>query len=830
MFHYEPLTHPFIEDLLDRSESSFLFLPLSLLALAFLGGLIYILSLDPFRAERPWGLVYLNVFPVSVFIGAVFIPLIFNKPDMTNPWQAVAVLGSGFLFPAVMFGMEAVAARTLLAFGRWFDEAGRQNAAYFFLKSSLRWRPSVHETARRCGLLLVETGRFRAARGLLERLGPIPASEDYEVLKALERAYHAEGDARLALKCLQRQQTLRPNSKGLDQRILDQSLALESWEDAIALLESGRIFMDLEKLVLLHELYARTGNLAKALAVARQVEEKEASPHTRAVALFRGLLKKNPDNSAVMTELGSVLQKSGVAEQTEEGAGHLEQVLARDPQRTDLRRQLAGYYQQTLQYQKAEGHYQRLIADESATPEIFLGYAEMLKGDGRANDARDIYRQMRAAFKDDWRAYFREAEVLFLLGHLDEAIVLLDQSHELIPEGARMNPNMLRRKIDQRHEELRLQAISKDLAETGEDVQKRLEYAERLIGLDRGEQAVAECDALLEKHPDLMNRVQQVVEKGIASAVHGFRLRDYLADLYFRQGRYDDALAMFSEMAPNSLHPEKVIEEGCRKILSRVPDHLRARMTLEEVLLKTSNWEGALANYEPLMGDPPKEERLKIQTQWITAAYHAGKIAPARELALSIAAECSKDLPFLLLLIRILEDSGDYRQAFEIFKIASENFPTDETLENMRKTVADNKKRERMEELQTLDAQNKLTPADHYEKAELHRQFGQIHHAIGHYQRAANDPELADLATTKLAICLCDRRLFDLADETLDAMELTQEKAARNPELKSMYYWIADTLEQELLKKSALKYFKRLFRVDASFRDVVVRLEKLDGA
>ncbi|MBI3735454.1 hypothetical protein HY256_02955 [Candidatus Sumerlaeota bacterium] len=289
------------------------------------------------------------------------------------------------------------------------------------------------------------------------------------------------------------------------------------------------------------------------------------------------------------------------------------------------------------------------------------------------------------------------------------------------------------------------------------------------------------------------------------------------------------ALKTYEVMAQDSLHPEKVIEQGCRKILTRAPNHLPARLSLAEVCMKTGNWEGVLAAYEPIMKSPPIGERLRILKRWVEAAFRAGKLKEAREQGLALLAEAKDDLSFMILVIKILEDCGDYQKAFDIFRAAAELFPEDETLHRMKRTVADNKKRNRMEELQRLDAEGKLTAQLNYEKADLHREFDQTHLAISHYQKASDDPELADMAMTKLAICLCDRRLFDLADETLDKINLTKEIVAKNPELKDMYYWMADTLEQELFKVAALKYFKRLFSVDASYKDVVIRLEKLSA-
>ena len=86
---------------------------------------------------------------------------------------------------------------------------------------------------------------------------------------------------------------------------------------------------------------------------------------------------------------------------------------------------------------------------------------------------------------------------------------------------------------------------------------------------------------------------------------------------------------------------------------------------------------------------------------------------------------------------------------------------------------------------------------------------------------------MADLANAEMAVCLCERRMFDLADETLEPSQLTRENVARFRELNGMVYHVADALETEELYDEAHKYFKRIFRVDAAYRDVVNRLDRL---
>lgn len=823
----EPLNY--FEEILYEDTTSILYLIFAMLALIFLSALVYVVSLDPFRADRPWGLVYLNFMPVSLYAGVVFLPLLFTDPEMTNPIQIGVVLAFGFFIPLIFFAIESILARVLLSLGRSCDQKEMHGAAFFFLKNSLRWRPSVQETARRCGLILMESARYKAARGLLERLEPIATSQDYEVVKSLERIYSSEGENLLALRCLQRMRQIKPGAKGLELRILDQCMALEQWDDAVELLISGKIEMDTERLAMLVQIYVRTGRIPKALDVVRQMSEKEPLPFTRSTGLLREILRKSSECFEAMTLLGRLLQRSKTPEKMQEGADWMEKSLAQESGQIELRRQLAQYYQQTMQIPLAEAHFKKLVAARDSDPESYLGYAEILKASDRSAEAVEVYQTMRKVLPDDWRPWFREAEYLAAQGKFEEARKLSTEAESRAPDSAKLNLNVLKKKISQRLEEQNLKSISEELNQHGEDVRKRLAYIEQLIALDRGDQAVTESDNLLSAHPELIEEVQRIIETGLSKVVQGFRLRDCLADLYFRQGRYDDTLKMFKAMSGDSLHPDKIMEQGCRKILTRVPEHVPARLLLGELQMKSQNWPGALEVYWPLVGNPPAGERLQIMTNWVEALYQSGKVSEAKDEVLAVLHDFPDSLPLHLLAIRILEDNNDYQQAYDVFKQAQARHPNDESLRQMRRAVADNKKRNRMEELLAAESRNQLTPSLHYEKADLHRDFDQTHQAIIHYQRAAEEAELAEIALTKMSICLCDRRLFDMAIETLDQFELTRENVDRHPDLKNMFYWIAETLETENYKEASLKYFKRIFRVDASFKDVVLRLEKLDS-
>ncbi len=807
-------------------ENELAFNALAVAGLLLVSVVIYAASLDPFRPERPWPLVYLNFLPLALAVGNLFLAAtrIGDKPAMGDVALA-GLIGVGLPLSVIVF--ESVASRGLSAAGRFFDDRGWSGPAFFCLKNSLRWRPSVHETARRCGLLLVEMGRYRPAIALLERLTPVPTTEDYEALQALERAYGAEGEGEKALKVIKRQRALRPHARDIDRRLLQQALAVEQWEEAIGILESGRVPMGTESLFLLQELFLKTGNVAQAIAKARQIAEREEPPYERSIALHKDLVAKLPDQTHLLIDLGLLMQRSGASDLMQEGATVLEEALRRDPRRLYLRRHLADYYRTTLQHRRAEAQYQALVDARDPEPETYLRYGELLKAERRDAEACRVYQLMQAACVEDWRAWAEEAACLFRLGDAEGCARALARAEQLAPADHLPELLALKDRLERRRTESGLERLAEEAHRDGSNLERRIEFIGRLLELDRGERAVQECDLLLDEHAELLPQVLGLLREHAGRARSSFRVLDYLADLYYRERRYDEMLDIVLRMAGHAIEPEKFLESGCRRILACAPEHLRTRIALGELYARAERWAELMEVYDPLLTGGSAGATPEIRRQWVQAAATAGRLEDALRVGLEVLDASLEDPEFLVRLIYLAADCGDYQCAYDIFKVAREAHPDHPALDDLERTVADSQKRARMELLQRREAEGALLAAEHFEKAELHREFGQVQHAIVHYQRAAEDADLHDLACAKLAVCLCERKMFELADEFLDPIELTKDNALLHAQLKGLIYRVADVLEAERFRPQAQKYFKRIFRVDASFKDVVARLERL---
>ncbi len=812
----------------ERPEAIILTLFLGFAALALFALAVYAHGLDPFRFKRPRILTYFNVLPVSGYVGAVIV--VYSAAatsDLPTPASAGAALVITLGGPLVILALEIFIARVCLAAGRTCESRGWLGAAYFFFLNGLRCRPSVPETTRQCGLLLAELGQYEQSRILLERLSSVETCEDFEIVRTLHKAYAALDDKPAALAALKRQRALRPDTREIDRRLLDQMLNMEEWSDAIDILESGRIEIDIDQLTLMHELYLKTGNLAQALARASEISELDLPPYDRSIRLYTELHERSPDSIERLIDLGGVLMKAGDEENQRDGAKFLEEVLNKDPRRVNLRRQLAHYYGDHIEHERAEDHFKILLHDGEFDPETYLKFADLLKAEEREEDALIVYQQMQDFCDTDWRGHAEEAALRLKRGELDAAENCVAKAAEIAGDTDADGINAIRKRITRHRDEEKLKTISEDLGHDGSDVEKRMDYIRRLIGLEHSERAIVESDALMEQHPGALNEIIGMLRELVPEIQHSYRLRDYLADLFFRQQRYDDMLEAFSEMADRALEPSKVLEEGCLKILHYSPGHHASRIVLAEVYRDNERWRDITELLEPHLDDPENPSALHMKIMWIEAAWHEGQLTEARCLGEEILDECLEDLDFLVLLIRIFEDSGDYQRAYEIYIIAQENFPSDETLVRMKNTVADNNKRTRIQELQSKAEKEGLNAEEHFEKAQLHCEYEQTRKAIAHFQQAADDEDLADLATARMAVCLCERRMFELAVETLDSIELTKDKDIERPELKTIYFQVADILEFEEYYGAAHKLFKQIFHVDASFGNVVTRLEKL---
>lgn len=790
--------------------------------------LLYLFSLNPYAARRPRALVFLNILGPTLYVGMAMVANDhFTSAGFSLTSQAFApavILGP----PVVLLIIEALLVAVVRGMGIKAQERTWRESAVRLYKFTLAFRPEDKATRRRAGMLCVEDDETEKGLPLLEPIEPVETSADEEFLKALEHCYRAQNRIGDALRVLLRLQQLHGGQTSwVDRRILDDYLKLELDREALELIESGRLKMTLEIRQIAERLNLRLGNFAQAMALIRQIATEESKPNNMAIRLYREMHEKLPYHIEVKINLGLLLIESEMEERRREGAALLESVLEDEPQRLHLARRLVQFYSESGHQKSALVHIKALVEAGDPDPEYHLVYAQMLADEEQYHEAIEVLTGITRRWPDDWRGHMRLARAFLALDRLEEAKAEMALTTERAPGDAAAMLEPLRAALEQRHREVLVMTMREDLARNGYDVEKRLELIDHQLAMEWVDDALAECDRLLDEIPALLPVVVKRIEVAVERQPRSFSLRAYLSDIYFRQERYDETLRLYREMAEQSMHPAQVISDGCRMILTRVPRHQEARRELALARRGEGDWFGVL---EAL--DPPIHNNEPIPTEdkllWVEAAFRLSRLDGAVRVGLSMVEELVEEVGFMLLMIDILTAANEFDKALEVFNRAKAANPKNDRLLRIENKVVTGRARHRLSVLaRQFHAEGDLSAQEHYEKAELHRMLGQNEESIVHYQRAAYDPAMTTLATAKLAETLCDRGMFELADETLDPLDLTREIVETHPELKELMYRVGRALEKMRRFGQALKYYKRIFRVDAAYEDIVDRIERL---
>jgi pentatricopeptide repeat protein len=697
----------------------------------------------------------------------------------------------------------------------------------------LRLKPDDRRMQARCGLLMTSEDEYASAIGFLEKLGPVREGEGQSRLRAMERCYRALGRQDLAVGCLEALLHINPTSRGLANRLLDDYLALERDEEALQLLETLQLKDSLTRLQLRQRLNMRMGNFDQAFELIKKITAYEDETHDLSIRLDRQLLEQDPRRVEAWAHLGGLLLEADSGQHRAEGARLLEDVVARQPERMELRRRLIAFYLETDQQTRTEAHLQALVKSGETDGAVYLTYAQLLQRLERGDEAQGVLESMTERLPEDWRGHVRLARMRLGRNDVEKARASIQRAESCMNEEGAAWVEQLRNDIARVQRERKIESIREDLQRDSMGVETHLKLIDELIRSEKIAEAVQNCEALLHEHPAALAALQERLEAGIRQTTMNFRLCDYLADLYFKQERYDDLLRLFREMAEKSLEPNRLMREGCERILERSPNHVGARQELAFRRRMENDWAGVIDALTPLLsGEDQSEENgagalpVEDRALWVEAMYRQGRLEEAARVGQGLVDALAGESGFMLLMIDILRAMEDHAGAYRIYEKASRAMPDDTRLQRLARRIDYDRKVQRLEQLGAR-APESLSAEEHYEKAELHREFSQLEQAIVHYQRASGDDALALAALGNMAVAMCERGMYDMAFETLEPIELTREIDATTPALKEMFYKVAQAMEKHKRFDKAVEIYKRIFRVDAAFADVVGRLQRL---
>jgi pentatricopeptide repeat protein len=730
---------------------------------------------------------------------------------------ATLVLASGIRLVELVVGrMCTTIGDTLLRKEKW-------QAASGVLGVARRLLPSDRRVARNQGLALYEQGEAEQALPIL-----VEAYEQGERDKRLIRtladsALQLPED--LACNILNEALKVEPNNAKVGRRLVEIHLRGHRPADAVPVLEKFYDSDNLEDVCLLGRLNAEQGNIERALQLARRAMELEGQPYKRTLADLQILAMQAPDNPQVLLTLAELNER---VNNREEAASWYLNLLEVQAENTDARRRLIRHYRELGRVDQALPHYRALLRQQPDSPDAALEYGQVLEDRQDFDKALKVFQDFSRRYPRDHRFAYHCAVNLFGLRRLDEAATALEQARIHAPESERPRVQTLAARIQAARVEIELGALRKRAEQPDAPLQLRLEYIERLTSHQQADEAARQIDLLLEDRPGDRNRIVKSLENLVDRGESHFVLLNILAGIYLKERDFDRCHSLYEMMAQQSLHPDEILSDGCRQILRVQPNHLPSLKSHSSLLIKSGHHREAARVMSKILDLSPST-RANLLPMLFEVYYKMGDPDRAIPYGEELLKSDSQNLNLYLRLRELFDKRDDHRGAIQILQRALNVAPDNRQIKEM---LDESKRRLKESRLEQLLAQLENAPEDPallHQVADIYVEFGRLNDAITAFQRAAQHAEgnLRNLAQIKLANCLANKQMFDLADETLRELQLTERDPEHLADIKHYLYELAGLFELDEQYARALSIYKKVFKLDAGYEDIVNKIEML---
>ncbi len=725
---------------------------------------------------------------------------------------------------AMISGLEKLTGTMLASMANMAYQNEMYGFSNFLLSKGILLQPTNRELRRLLGYACYERGdTVSTIRIFSDLITTFP--DDMRLTKALEECYSTE-------KKWAKAQELNVILLGNDPEDLDLRMHmarvfihLDRKNDAIALLQEKMPVKKIKYIELLLQLLLETNQLDEAANVIPEIEKTERGPYPRTQKFYESILAINPDHIPALEGLATLLMRGKGKKQSAE---LFERVIAADSQRHDIRAKLIQYYQDNDLLEQAEPHLNALIDAGQTNQDVDLLYGDILLQREDYDAALQHFHYAVERYPDDYRFPYFLAQISFRTEALDEATEWVEETALIA------NTKESKSRVKTLRNQIADAMIGRDMAVWQErcnrnpkDLELRFELIEKMARHQLADRVVAEYEELMEIEPTLQERIVKQLQGFVEESKEPqFRLLDYLADMKLLQEKWDEALELAHLLAERSRDSEALLTEHCQRILRRNPEHLPSIECLGQRMIACEDWQSVLEIYEKLRQLQPDNEMQYLETLF-RALTELKLDERAAELGNELVRKRPHDIDLRLRLVHLHLSQGRYDEAFTQLQAAQSTDYYHPEVVNLIGSVAEKRRTGRIEELDELRKKDEDNFEFYLELGDLYVESGEIKKSITNYQQAQADPEQKDLAGAKLARSLARLRMFDLAEESLSAVTLTNEKNSDQKQIKAMFYDVAEMCENENENTLALKFFKEVFRVDASYRKVVDKVEAL---
>ena len=784
-------------------------------ALAFL--VTYILSFPPRYPRRPMKrLLFLDILlaaVVAVYIVAAISPL----------YELMAAILIGI--PLLGWLLEHLAGKILARVATWLVEREQWAQANAVLAMALRFRPDDIGLQRGLGLARYDAGDVVDAIDLLEHL---PDKSEPRIIGILEECHHTERNWEKALEYGRKILKADPESDAQRMRVASVLEKLDRRDEAISLLAEALPSENMDLIEELIRLHVEAGNAEAAEGVLVDTLEKvEPGSQPRCLAAHQHLAEAFAGNPLLLEGLANFLIRH---RKREEGFSLIEKIVEISPHRHDLRTRLVRKYQEDGLIDKAESHLTALMDAGRDTVDIALLYGDMLIQREEYDKALMHFQYAVENYRDDYRFAYFLAQISLRTQALEDAMRWCEEAlRRAKEEEERARVRTLRGRVEENMVTRDLQVLQDRCRRDPDNVEMHMQLLQAMVRHRMTDQAVGEYEALLESHPELQDRVIGQLEELTESGETPFRIMDYLFDLRLQRRQWDEAEQLALQMAERSLHGDDLLEERCQAILRLYPQHQPTLFTVADLSFRRQNWSRFLDIESQLeeLGVAPDAQRLENVFE---AASQLRDFRRAASAAERLIERRPADVALRVRASDLYATMADFDKAQEHLREAQKrDFHNAEVVKRMQ-GLAKKRRDHRLKEIEESLAQSPDdADANHLEAGDIYIAMDQAKKAVGHYQAVAPASPLRNLARGKLARAMAQLGMFDLVDETLAETKLDVTDNDEAQRLKAIVYEIADLYEGQAEHDRAVNLFKKIFRVDAAYRDVVDRIELLSN-
>ncbi len=680
--------------------------------------------------------------------------------------------------------------------------------------------PSDPQLLRRQAFAQFMADNYRRAIPVMERLRA-RGEQDVLLLERLQSAYRHEHQSEKEVDVLRELLHFRPGEVKYLRLQAQAYERLERWDEALAAREAALDARNVAQLEEVARLALRANNVDQAIAHARKLRELEGKPYKRSLEINAEIVEAAPNSIETLVEMAEMHLR---LDNEPKAVALWERILTQEPARNDVRRRLLESYQRTGHLEEEEKHLRMLWQNEREDAGAVLRLAENLSEQKRMEESRAILKQAINIFPVDPRFAYEYSRMSLAAGNLDEAEHALKIAEGLADKADISRVGALRRRIEAERVNRELQALREKIQQAPNDAQLRYQLVERLFKIQDLPAVRFELDQLLNALPAERPHVIENLRAMIQEAEQKHQLQDYLADLLFADRDFGRVFALYEEMAQQSFHGESELMQNCEKILRVAPDFIPALARFGSLLCKDEQWERCIEINSHLLELTDQYNADKVRELY-RAHLAIGKVAEAESFAQTLLAEEPRNVELRQQLINGYEERQRYEDAVRLAKECAELAPENMSFARRLDILTRKRKRQRIDE---LESQLIVRPDDaqmHFELGDLYEQFQEYDEAIANFQRASRDEHLHNLAIARLGHALALRGMHDLASETLAQVKL-DDAANGKEELKTLLYESGLLFEEGGNNQRALEVYKAIFRIDASFRDIVGRLSR----